>query len=99
MFEILPAADHLQVTSVVQQCCDYLQTEFVQRRFDVQTYCRIYSIADRHNLKDLQEATQRKMAFMYKEICESEEFLSHIDADQLSSLLSRDDLSAPSDKL
>ena len=34
---------------------------------------------------------------MYKEVCENEEFLSHIDADQLSHLLSRDDLSAPSE--
>jgi len=35
VFEVLLAADHLQVTSVVNQCCDYLQTEFVQLRFDV----------------------------------------------------------------
>ena len=97
VFEVLLAADHLQVTSVVQQCCDYLNTEFVQLRFDVRTYCRICTIADRHGLTDLQEATERKMASMYKDICESEEFLSHINADQLLSLLSRDDLSAPSE--
>jgi len=95
--EVLIAADHLQVTSVVKQCCEYLQTEFVQLRFDVQSYCRICTIADQHGLTDLQEASQRKMASMYKEVCESEEFLSSIDADQLSSLLSRDDLSAPSE--
>jgi len=92
VFEVLLAADHLQVESVVKQCCDYLQTEIVELRFDVQTYSRICTIADRHGLADLQEATQRKMASMYKDVCESEEFLSHIDADQLSSLLSRDDL-------
>ena len=97
VFEVLLAADHLQVTSVVQQCCDYLNTEFVQLRFDVQTYCRICAIADRHGLTDLHEATQRKMASKYRDICESEEFLSHIDADQLLKLLSRDDLSAPSE--
>ena len=97
VFEVLLAADHLQVTSVVQQCCDYLNTEFVQLRFDVQTYCRICAIADQHGLTDLQEATERKMASMYKDICESEEFLSHINADQLLKLLSRDDLSAPSE--
>ena len=97
VFEVLLAADHLQVTSVVEQCCDYLQTEFVQLRFDVQTYCRICTIADRHGLTELKEATQRKMASMYKDICESEEFLTHIDADELSNLLSRDDLSAPSE--
>ena len=49
VFEVLVAADHVQVTSVVQQCCDYLQTHFVdQLRFDVQTYCRVSAIADRH---------------------------------------------------
>ena len=97
VFEVLVAADHLQVTSVVQQCCDYLQTQFVQLRFDVQTYCQIGTIANRHGLIALQEAAQSKMASMYKEVCESEEFLSHIDADQFSNLLSRDDLSAPSE--
>ena len=97
VFDILVAADHLQVTSVVQQCCAYLQTQFVQLRFDVQTYCQICTIADRHGLTDLQEATQRKMASMYKDVCENEEFLSHVDANQYSSLLSRDDLSAPSE--
>ena len=97
VFEVLVAADHLQVTSVVRQCCEYLQTEFVQLRSDMETYCRICTIADRHGLKDLQEATQRKMASRYKEVCESEDFLSHIDADQLSNLVLRDDLSSPSE--
>ena len=97
VFDVLLAADHLQVTSVVEQCCNYLQTEFVQLRFDVQTYCRICTIADRHGLTELQEATHCKMASMYKEICESEEFLTHMDADHFSSLLTRDDLSAPSE--
>ena len=97
VLDVLVAADHLQVTSVVQQCCEYLQTQFVQLRFDVQTYCQICTIANRHGLIDLQEATQLKMASMYKDVCENEEFLSYIDADQYSSLLSRDDLSAPSE--
>ena len=97
VFEVLVAADHLQVTTVVEQCCDYLQTHFVQLRFDVQIYCQICAIANRHGLKDLQEATESKMASVYKDVCETEDFLSHIDADQYSSLLSRDDLSAPSE--
>ena len=89
IFEVLVAADHLQVTSVVQQCCDYLQTQFVdQLRFDVQTYCLVSAIAARHGLKDLQEATQTMMAYIYKEICES---------DQYTHLLCGDDLSAASE--
>ena len=37
------------------------------------------------------------MALNYHDICESEEFLAHLSADKLFSLLSRDDLSAPSE--
>ena len=97
VFEVLLTADHLQVTSVVQQCCKYLETEVVEMKFDVQTYCRVILVANRHGLKDLKEATQRKMASMYKELCEKEEFLSDMSVDVLSDLLSRDDLRAPSE--
>ncbi|XP_068693665.1 kelch-like protein 12 [Montipora foliosa] len=97
VFEVLVAADHLQVTSVIQQCCDFLQTKFVQRKSDVSTYCRISMIADRHGLSELLETSKCKMASMYKDICENEEFLSLINADQLLSLLSRDDLNAPTE--
>jgi len=97
VFEVLLAADHLQVTSVVQQCCKYLHTEVVGLRFDVQLYCRVIMVAERHGLKDLKEATESKMASMYREICEEEEFLSDMNADVLSALLCRDDLRAPSE--
>ena len=99
VFEVLAAADHLQVTTVVQQCCDFLKREFIQLRLDFHNYCLLSTVADRHGLNDLQEAADKKMASMFKEICESEGFLSHIGADQLFSLLSRDDLSAPSETL
>ena len=97
VFEVLAAADHLQVTNVVQQCCDFLKREFILLRLDLNKYCLISTVADRRGLKDLQEAAEEKMASMFKDICESEEFLTHIGADQLLSLLSRDDLSAPSE--
>ena len=96
VFEVLAAADHLQVTSVVQQCCRFL-TELVEFCFDVKTYCRIWTTADRHGLKDLQEAAAHKMASMYEDVCESEEFLSYINAEQFLSILGRDDLGAPSE--
>jgi len=97
VFEVLAAADHLQVTSVVQQCCDFLKREFIQLRLDLHNYCLLSTVADRHSLRDLQEAAEEKMASMYVDVCESEEFLTHIGADQLLSLLSRDDLNAPSE--
>ena len=93
VLEVLTAADHLQIASVVEQCCQYL----TQLRFDVQTYCRVIMLADRHSLKDLKEAMERKMASMYKEICEKEEFFTDMNADVLSALLCRDDLSVPSE--
>ena len=97
VFEVLAAADHLQVKTVVKLCCDFVLIQFVELRFDAQTYCRVWTVADRHGLKDLQEAAEHKMATMYKDICEGEEFLTHIGADQLFSLLSRDDLNASSE--
>ena len=97
VFEVLAAADHLQVTSVVEQCCDFLKREFIQLRLDLQKYCLLSTVADRHGLRDLQEAAEHKMASTFKDICESEEFLTHIGADQLFSLLSRDDVNAPSE--
>ena len=36
---------------------------------------------------------------MYKEICESEDFLSHMDSNQYSNLLSRDYLCSPSETI
>ena len=97
VFEVLAAADHLQVTTVVQQCCDFLKKEFIQLRLDLHNYCLLTTVADRHGLRDLQEAAEKKMASMYVDVCESEEFFSKVDADQLFSLLSRDDLNAPSE--
>jgi len=97
VFEVLTAANHLQVTTVVQQCCDFLKREFIQLRLDLHNYCLLSTVADRHGLRDLQEAAEKKMASMYVDVCESEEFLSNVGGDQLFSLLSRDDLSAPSE--
>ena len=97
VFEVLAAADHLQVTTVVQQCCDFLKREFIQLRPDLHNYCLLSTVADRHGLRDLQEAAEKKMASMFKDVGETEEFLTHTGADQLCSLLSRDDLNAPSE--
>ena len=41
VFEVLTAADHLQVSSVVKLCCNFLLIQCIQLRFDVETYCRV----------------------------------------------------------
>ena len=69
--------------SVVQQCCDFLKREFIQLRLDLRNYCLLTTVAYRHSLGDLPatEAVEHKMASMFKDICESEEFLTrHIGA-------------------
>ena len=98
VFEVLAAADYLQVRNVLQQCCDFLLTEIIQSaRFDIQMYRRVWTITDKYSLREVKEAADHKMASMYTDVGESEEFLSNIDADQLLSLLGRDDLNAPSE--
>ena len=97
VLEVLSTANHLQMANIVRQCCDFLHKEFIQGCIDIQTYLHLLAFADLHGLGDLKEAALRKMASLYREVCESEEFLSHISADQFLNLLSRDDLSAPSE--
>ena len=82
VYEVLAAADHLQVTTVVQECCDFLKKEFIQLRLDVNNYCLLSTVADRHGLRDLQDAAEKKLASMFKDISGGEEFLTHIGADQ-----------------
>ena len=55
---VLAAADHLQVTTDVQQFCDVMIREFIQLRFDLHNYCLLSTVADRHVLGDLQEAAK-----------------------------------------
>ena len=97
VFEVLTTANHLQMPIIVRQCCDFLDKEYIQGCVDIQTYLHLLAFADLHGLKTLKEAAQSKMASLYKEVCESEEFLSHIDAGRLLNLFSRDDLNAPSE--
>ena len=61
VFEVLAAADHLQVTTVVQQCCDFLKREFIQLRFDLHNYFLLSTVANRHVLRDLQQAAEHNL--------------------------------------
>ena len=63
VFEVLAAADYLQVRNVLQQCCDFLLTEIIQSaRFDIQMYRRVWTITDKHNLREVKKAADHKMA-------------------------------------
>ena len=97
VFEVLLAASQLQIASVIQLCCDFVKKEFIENRIDLKNYSVLCTVAVRLGLRDLQEAAEAKMASMYKDVCESKEFLTHVDADQLLILLGRDDLNSPSE--
>ena len=97
VFEVLLAASQLQIESVVQLCCDFVKKEFIDNRIDLKNYSVLCTVTERLGLRDLQEAAEAKMASMYKDVCESKEFLTHVNADQLLSLLGRDDLNSPSE--
>ena len=64
---------------------------------DLKNYSVLCTVAERLGLRDLQEAAEAKMASMYKDVCETKEFLTHINADQLLSLLGRDDFNSSSE--
>ena len=95
--EVLLTAGQLQIASVVQLCWDFLKKEFKENGIDLKNYSVLCAVAEGLGLRDLQEAAEAKMASIYKDVCESKEFLTHISADQLHSLLGRDDLNSPSE--
>ena len=97
VFQVLAAADHLQVTSVLQECSDFLKRELLQDKLDVPWYCYLCEVTETYGLRELGEAAESKMALNYRNICESKEFLTHMSTEKLFSLLSRDDLTAPSE--
>ena len=69
----------------------------IENGIDLKNYSVLCTVAERLGLRDLQEASEAKMASMYKDVCETKEFLTHINADQLLSLLGRDDFNSPSE--
>ena len=97
VFQVLAAADHLQVTSVLQECSDFLKRELLQDKLDVRWYCYLCEIAEKYGLSELADAAEGKMALNYQDICESKEFLTYMSTEKFFSLLSRDDLTAPTE--
>ena len=76
VFEVLLAASQLQMASVFQLCCDFVKKEFIENRTDLKNYSVLCTVAVRLGLRDLQEAAEVKMASIYKDVCETKEFLT-----------------------
>ena len=76
VFEVLLIASQLQILCVVQLCCDFVKKEFIENGVDLKNYSMLCAVAERLGLRDLQEAAEAKMAFNFKDVCESKEFLN-----------------------
>ena len=97
VLDILEAADHLQILSVVSKCSLYIVNNLSEEKFDLETRLKICRVADRHNLTELREESLHALALKFGEICEEKAFMENITSDELLLLLSRNDLSVPSE--
>ena len=58
VFQVLAAADHLQVTSVLQECSDFLKRELLRDKLDVRWYSYLYEIAEKYGLRELRGSSK-----------------------------------------
>ena len=97
VLDVLEAADQLEILSVVEKCSLFIMHNLTRDKFHLETRLKIYRVADRHNLMELREQSLRSLALRFGVICEEEGFMENITADELLLLLSRNDLSVPSE--
>lgn len=97
VLEVLEVADQLQVLSVVEKCSLYIVNSLSQDKFQLETRLKIYRVADRHNLTELREGSLQALALKFGDVCEKDGFMESVTADELQLLLSRNDLSVPSE--
>ena len=97
VLDVLEAADHLEILSVVKKCSLFIVNNLSQDKFHMETRLKIYRVAERHNLTELREESLQALALKFGEICEEDGFKENITADELLVLLSRNDLSVPSE--
>lgn len=97
VLDVLEAADQLEILSVVEKCSLLIMHSLTRDKLHLETRLKIYRVADRHNLTELREQSLRSVALRFGVICEEEGFMENITADELLLLLSRNDLSVPSE--
>lgn len=97
VLDVLEAADQLEILSVVEKCSLFIMHNLTRDKLHLETRLKIYRVADRHNLTELREQSLRSVALRFGVICEEEGFMENITADELLLLLSRNDLSVPSE--
>ena len=88
---LLAGANHLQLTSVVKACCDFLKV-----RIEPENCLGIAAFAEMHGCADLQTASWRYALENFSEVAQSEEFLT-IPASYLIELIRSEDLNVRSE--
>lgn len=97
VLDVLEAADHLQILSVVKKCSLFIGNNLSRDKFHMETQLKIHRVAERHNLTELREESLQALALKFGEICEEDGFMKDITVDELELLLPRNDLSVPSE--
>ncbi|XP_019873564.1 kelch-like ECH-associated protein 1B isoform X1 [Aethina tumida] len=90
--QLLPAATMLQVPNVIQACCDFLE-----RQLDPSNAIGIASFAEQHGCIELYKKANQYIERHFSQICHEEEFLQ-LSAQQLISLIKKDELNVQDEK-
>ncbi|ODM97230.1 Ring canal kelch [Orchesella cincta] len=89
---LLPAANLLQLSDVKEACSDFLKSQL-----HPSNCLGIRAFADLHGCIDLMAAADLFIQFHFADVVEGEEFLG-LDVDQVTSLISSDKLTVPSEE-
>ncbi|XP_044270524.1 kelch-like ECH-associated protein 1B isoform X2 [Tribolium madens] len=90
--QLLPAATMLQVTNVIQACCDFLE-----RQLDPSNAIGIASFAEQHGCIELCKKANQYIERHFCQISQEEEFLQ-LNALQLITLIKKDELNVQDEK-
>lgn len=90
--QLLPAATMLQVTNVIQACCDFLE-----RQLDPSNAIGICSFAEQHGCIELCKKANQYIESHFSQICQEEEFLQ-LNVHQLITLIKKDELNVQDEK-
>lgn len=97
VLDILEAADHLQISGAIKKCSLYILNNLREEKFTIETKLKICRVAENHNLAELHEEIVHAIALQFGEICSEKAFMENVTSDELLLLLTRNDLSVPSE--
>ena len=97
VLDILEAADHLQISGAIKKCSLYILNNLREEKFTIETKLKICRVAENHNLAELHEEIVHAVALQFGEISSEKAFMENVTSDELLLLLTRNDLSVPSE--